>query len=426
MIALGLVIAAPASAAPQMTSIGQAGPFIPAAEFANYSPISVPNPVVQARTGPTESYTYVVPFDGVITEFRYRSYSNLSPSVQLVVADLREAWPSFYVRAYSPVMLAGPYGTLRPYATRVPVRAGDVIGMHSSDVDAWFWGVGDDQARQLDTAAAPGQSTIASSSYSQSAANVVATVQSDEDGDGHGDVTGDNCVGTFNDPQTDTDNDSQGDGCDPDDDNDGAADGADTFPLNAAETRDTDSDGTGDNADADDDNDGAADGADAFPRDASETSDADGDGRPDAVDEDDDNDGLADVLENRRGTSPVDVDSDDDGLPDPDERRTNPAVADSDRDGLPDGRELGITQPVPDPLGAVLGTAPELFAPDAHPRSKTDPLKRDTDRDGLADGREDRNRNGKRERSETDPLARDTDRDGIVDGRDRKPLKRVR
>ena len=52
------------------------------------------------------------------------------------------------------------------------------------------------------------------------------------------------------------DNDAEPDSMDADDDNDGVDDGADTFPMNSAETTDTDGDGTGDNADVDDDGDG--------------------------------------------------------------------------------------------------------------------------------------------------------------------------
>ena len=52
------------------------------------------------------------------------------------------------------------------------------------------------------------------------------------------------------------DNDAEPDSMDADDDNDGVDDGADTFPMNSAETIDTDGDGTGDNADTDDDGDG--------------------------------------------------------------------------------------------------------------------------------------------------------------------------
>jgi hypothetical protein len=129
----------------------------------------------------------------------------------------------------------------------------------------------------------------------------------DGDGDGASDAS-DNCPAAANASQADFDTDGQGDACDGDDDNDGVADGADAFPLNAAESADTDGDGTGNNADADDDGDGVADadeagqgtdpldadtdadgagdGADNCPLDANgDQADADGDGLGDACDQ---------------------------------------------------------------------------------------------------------------------------------------------
>ena len=74
----------------------------------------------------------------------------------------------------------------------------------------------------------------------------------------------DNCVGTPNNDQTNTDSgfvngDTDGDACDSDDDADGVLDINDDFPLNPGESIDTDGDGIGNNADTDDDGDGVSD-----------------------------------------------------------------------------------------------------------------------------------------------------------------------
>lgn len=71
---------------------------------------------------------------------------------------------------------------------------------------------------------------------------------SDRDDDGVPDDA-DNCPDTVNWDQFNTDNDAQGNACDPDDDNDGVDDDDDAFPLDPTETQDSDGDGKGDNGD---------------------------------------------------------------------------------------------------------------------------------------------------------------------------------
>jgi hypothetical protein len=72
----------------------------------------------------------------------------------------------------------------------------------------------------------------------------------DGDGDGVPDSS-DNCPGTANADQADTDGDGQGDACDADDDNDGVPDTGDNCRTTAnPDQRDTDGDGIGDECDA--------------------------------------------------------------------------------------------------------------------------------------------------------------------------------
>jgi hypothetical protein len=108
---------------------------------------------------------------------------------------------------------------------------------------------------------------------------------SDTDDDGVPD-TYDNCPGTSNTDQDDTDGDGQGNACDGDDDDDTIADANDNCSLLAnADQTDSDGDGQGNACDDDDDNDTIADDNDNCPSAANpDQADSDGDGLGDACD----------------------------------------------------------------------------------------------------------------------------------------------
>ena len=105
----------------------------------------------------------------------------------------------------------------------------------------------------------------------------------DSDNDGVHDVS-DNCPLVGNADQVNTDGDSLGDACDPDDDNDGVADVGDNCPLVVnADQVDTDADGLGDACDPDDDNDGVLDIADVCSLEDATGFDADNNGCIDRI-----------------------------------------------------------------------------------------------------------------------------------------------
>ena len=108
--------------------------------------------------------------------------------------------------------------------------------------------------------------------------------ENDADGDGLCE-SDDNCPTVFNDDQTDTDGDLEGDACDLDDDDDGVDDDSDNCPLTVnSDQANFDGDSIGDVCDPDDDNDGVDDVNDAFPFDPTESVDTDGDGVGDNAD----------------------------------------------------------------------------------------------------------------------------------------------
>ncbi|MDB2400943.1 thrombospondin type 3 repeat-containing protein [Porticoccaceae bacterium] len=170
-----------------------------------------------------------------------------------------------------------------------------------------------------------------------------ASETTDSDLDGIGDNS-DNCISVANPDQLDTDGDTLGNACDPDDDNDGLNDEYDALPLDASEQIDTDGDGIGNNADTDDDGDlisdsdevsngtnplladtdgdGVNDNVDAFPTDATEAVDTDSDGVGNNADTDDDGDTLLDQEEIDLGLNPLSDDTDNDGISDSSDEST--------------------------------------------------------------------------------------------------------
>ncbi|MBM4358556.1 MAG: thrombospondin type 3 repeat-containing protein [Deltaproteobacteria bacterium] len=134
----------------------------------------------------------------------------------------------------------------------------------------------------------------------------ITSGQLDADDDGVLDAD-DNCAGVANASQSDTDGDTEGDACDPDDDNDGIADEKDNCPTKANPAQfDADKDGTGDDCEGDPgqpggpdaDLDGTPDANDLCPTIPSKSGkDSDNDGLGDECDSDLDGDGVSNILD---------------------------------------------------------------------------------------------------------------------------------
>ncbi len=160
----------------------------------------------------------------------------------------------------------------------------------------------------------------------------------DSDGDGVPDPS-DNCPGSPNPGQQDSDGDGAGDACDPTDDadSDGILDGSDNCPQDFnPDQADSDGDGIGDACDVndDEDGDGVPDASDNCPQDPNpDQEDADEDGVGDACDPtaDQDEDGIPDGEDNCPEVPNVgQADLDADGV-------GNVCDPDVDGDGVPNG-----------------------------------------------------------------------------------------
>jgi hypothetical protein len=265
--------------------------------------------------------TLVVPLDGVVTRWRLKYVGAPpafeSPRLRVVRPRGGGQWLGAGTSAY--FLFPGHGGMNDPplvIPTRLPVRAGDQLGVDFGD-----WSLGtmfafaNAPTALLDGFSPPirdGQERPAGGcSGFQVELLMNADVEPDADRDGLGDET--------------QDTDSDGDGV-------GAGDNCTTVAN--PDQRDSDGDGLGDACEADGDGDGVPNGRDNCPTVASPNqADLEGDGQGDACDADDDGDGLTDAEEAAIGTDPRRADSDGDGVGDAADRC--PLAAASGADGCP-------------------------------------------------------------------------------------------
>lgn len=213
------------------------------------------------------------PITGIVVRWRVRSESapaQLALRITRPVVDL----PSSRTGAGTGPTVSPEPSATSTFPARLPIQAGDGVGV---DVGA----TGDVPYRFRSSAEALGfkppleddpNAEPAPAADSDRELMINADIEPDDDADGFGDESQDNCSAKPNSDQANVDGDSQGDVCDDDNDNDGVPDVTDAFPRDAGESADADGDGIGNNADPDDDNDGVPDATDAFPLDPTRSS----------------------------------------------------------------------------------------------------------------------------------------------------------
>jgi hypothetical protein len=240
--------------------------------------------------------SYVVPAGGgVITSWSHDAQAGAGQAAKLKVYRPHPGPNGFLVVGHSDPVGLPPGLSVHP--TRLPVQAGDVIGITttgSASIRCTFGsGAGDLEAGKGPDAADGFPVTFATTTGSKRV-DVSAVVELDSDLDGYGDDSQDNCPGFYNPAQDDVDSDRIGDVCD-DGDRDGFFDSTDNCDTVANPDQvDSDLDGAGDACDADDDNDGLPDAHDNCRTAANpDQRDRDDDELGDACDSTDDRDQTA-------------------------------------------------------------------------------------------------------------------------------------
>jgi hypothetical protein len=147
-----------------------------------------------AEAGPP---SYVVPSQGVITAWQHRAHASGGDG-RLLVWDGPAVSPLTLVGRSEIEVYTG--GQLQSFPTRIPVSGGDVLGLRVHSMNAgctFFTGAGDTAiGRGGAPDIVPGDSMTTTSTLPNQRVNVSATLEPDADGDGFGDETQDQCLGT--------------------------------------------------------------------------------------------------------------------------------------------------------------------------------------------------------------------------------------
>lgn len=233
VVAAALTVPAPAAAA-SFIELGQP-------EFSG-SVCVAGSTWVQTATSPF-SASYVVPEDGVITAWRTAANDNDGP---LKLKVFRPEGPPGTYRTIG----ESAAETLRTsagnaFATHIPVRAGDVLGLTNVGDAACL--VPTSRAADVvdvesDSDPPPGTLFAPADPVPNSVLNVGATIEPDRDGDSVVDRA-DNCPDLANTDQANSEGTGGGDACDGDDNDDGVPDTADACPRVAAPSGDCPDDG---------------------------------------------------------------------------------------------------------------------------------------------------------------------------------------
>jgi uncharacterized repeat protein (TIGR01451 family) len=156
------------------------------------------NTFIQTGTGPGAP-SYTVPAGGgVITSWSFQAGSTAGEQDKLKVVRPTETPNQFFVVGEGALQTMTP-STLNTFPVRIPVQAGDLLGLHTvdgNDCTVTTHTTGNTDAYVPSPDPSPGSTfTGTPESSSGEAYNVSARVEADADDDGWGDETQDKCVG---------------------------------------------------------------------------------------------------------------------------------------------------------------------------------------------------------------------------------------
>ena len=180
-ICLPLLFAWPASAA---IGVGDSS-------FAPNSPC--PGNTTFLQTGVSAGQSYTVPFSGVITSWTFHDASPIVSGLKLKVG--RQAGIGVAITGESAASLSRPPNNLNGTFTRIPVQAGDWIGIYASGTENCSLSTANmaDTFRTIPGDQPPNFVPVGYSSASQFRFPVDAAVEHDADGDNYGDESQDFC-----------------------------------------------------------------------------------------------------------------------------------------------------------------------------------------------------------------------------------------
>ncbi len=231
---LALLALAAAPAAQAEVTIGSSLP-VDAGPVRNCTPECTLSPVSVSGGG-----AVTAPTGGVVVRWRVRTGITSGPMAFQVLRrpGLGAADPATEVARSATV--TPPITDVSTHATRLPIAAGDAIGLVccAAGADVRVTSAITGPGAQRWDPPVGGTATAPTEPLPDEEVRVNADIEPDLDGDVYGDETQDNCGGTANPDQADTDADGLGDACDPDADRDGdgVANGVDVCPGVAAAT----------------------------------------------------------------------------------------------------------------------------------------------------------------------------------------------
>jgi hypothetical protein len=200
LLGVGVALSAQLSASATTTSIGEAAP--PDAPNSCIPSGATSTSLELFQTARADGTSYAVPADGVITSWSFHG-SGLQSS--LVTLRVYRPHTAMGPDTFSPVADGGPVQGLFGdqefvFPARLPVRAGDIIGLRSQKLGVVFAGTcasfgGPGDTYRVLQGTAPTAIGV-SADYPETSGlkiDVAAQVEPDVDGDGYGDDTQDAC-----------------------------------------------------------------------------------------------------------------------------------------------------------------------------------------------------------------------------------------